>query len=473
MHSNRKSFWTVSGLVAAVCAGLAFVSGHDFAQAQRVDAGLSNQPPVALETDLVQRKILKGADGKAMVAITLTAGQRLPVVTPVQPPTDLVIVLDRSGSMQGRKLADAKQAVAGLVDKMMDGDRFCLVTYSNGVDTIFPLVKMDTSARAMAKRAIGRVHSGGGTNLGGGLQRGIDVLHHGADSARQRKVILISDGLANHGITDPQALGRMAAEGRLHHFSVSTVGVGYDFNEILMTTIADHGGGRYYYLENPNAFAQVFEKALQSTRQVSAASMQIRVTLPDGIQLVDAGGYPIERHQGHAFIQAGDLLSGQTRKLFFTYRVPTNSTGAIDMGEFSVTYQQAGARRDIRASKRLVLTCVEDEKAVLSSIDKTAWGEQVVKEEYSQLREKVADAIRSGRKERALRQIRTYEKDKRAMNRTIGSSSVQRNLDHDLKDLRQKIEDTFSGAPAAVEQKKKQNAKSLQYESYQIRRSKQ
>jgi hypothetical protein len=118
----------------------------------------------------------------------------------------------------------------------------------------------------------------------------------------------------------------------------------------------------------------------------------------------------------------------------------------------------------------LTLACVADQKAVLSSIDKAGWGEQVIREDYNQLKEAVADAIRSGRKQQALTKIQAYEERNRKVNAAVGSAKVAENLDTDVQVLRQRVEDTFSGAPAAVAEKKKQRAKALQYESYQIRR---
>jgi Ca-activated chloride channel family protein len=320
---------------------------------------------------------------------------------------------------------------------------------------------------------VGRVYAGGGTNLGGGLRRGIDSLSDRSGEYRQRKVILISDGLANHGITDPGALGRMAAGAMAYDASVSTVGVGYDFNEVLMTTIADHGAGSYYFLENPRAFARVFEKELESARHVAASSIEIRVPLGNGCRLIDAGGYPVEVDNGVAVIRPGDLMSGQTRKLFLTYRVPTDRAAKIDLGTVSVRYQSDGGPHRVSGEKRLSLACVADEKAVLSSIDREAWGEQVVKEDYSRLREAVAADIRTGKKEKALEKIRAYEADRRTINRSVGSAAVKRNLDHDVRNLRRSVEDAFDGAPAEVEQKQKAQSKMLQYESYKSRRDKQ
>jgi Ca-activated chloride channel family protein len=239
-----------------------------------------------------------------------------------------------------------------------------------------------------------------------------------------------------------------------------------------MTTIADHGAGRYYFLENPNAFAQVFEKEFKSTRNVAASSLELRIPLSDGIKLIHAGGYPIGYENGHAVVHPGDLLSGQERKLFLTYMIPTNKERDFDLGVFEVDYMSNGVAKRVVGNSGLTLACVADQKVVAASIDQAQWADQVIKEDYNQLKEEVAEAIRNGQKKAALVKIQEYEDHKRFVNAGVGSAKVSENLINDLPNLRQSVEETFAGAPAAVAEKKKQRSKALQYEAYQIRRDK-
>ena len=103
------------------------------------------------------------------------------------------------------------------------------------------------------------------------------------------------------------SLGNMATISTENGFAVSTVGVGSDFNEHLMTYIADRGAGNYYYLENPNLFAEVFLKEFKITRAAAATSVEVRIPLRDGLTVVDASGYPIQMKNGQAVIQQGNF----------------------------------------------------------------------------------------------------------------------------------------------------------------------
>ncbi len=472
MKQIKSSFIAVLALIVITGGALAYVSATEDRSGGSGTAVSAKDGPVSMTVRLVQDKVLKGSDGRASVALTLTADDIRQPEKPAMQHADLVVVLDRSGSMSGQKIHDARQAVLQLIERMTRNDRLAVVTYSNGVDTVWPLTPMSDANRRQAAAAVQRVFTGGGTNLGGGLSQGITALMQSPAQERQRKVILISDGLANQGITHPTALGKMAAGAAEHNFCVSTVGVGLDFNEVLMTTIADHGAGRYYFLEDPRTFAQVFDKELQATRTVAASGMEIRIPQVDGVRLINAGGYPITTQGNVAVLRPGDLLSGQERKLFLTFQVPTDKERSFDLGGLQTLFTANGVSRSLTHKATLSLACLADKKAVMASIDKEGWGEQVVQEDYSQLKEEVAEAIRMGKKDQALTKIREYEDRNRRVNAAVGSAKVTKNLDKDVKGLRQSVEDTFTGAPAAVAEKKKQRSKALQYESYQIRRDK-
>jgi Ca-activated chloride channel family protein len=427
---------------------------------------------VTLSGHLTQNKILCGGNGNVALSLTMTADEILDSDKKGAPHVDLVIVLDRSGSMQGRKIQDAKRAVLSLLSNLSRGDRFALVSYSNGVRRHSNLLKATATNRMLLRSAINEISAGGGTNLGGGLQEGINVLLAARRNGNLGKIILVSDGLANQGITNPTALGNMASIAVQREFAISTAGVGNDFNEHLMTTIANRGTGNYYYLENPNTFAAVFQKEFQNTRTSVATSTEVRIPLTGGISLVDAAGYPVEVKNNQAIFYPGDLLSGQTRKLFLTLSVPTNEEGNFEIKGISARYLHRGHPYTVKLSKPFRIACVKDQNEVFASIDKSEWEEKVLREDYNRLREEVATDIKKGNKKEAMDRINKYHDEQQSVNSVVGSSQVADNLDKDLESLRGVVKQTFQGEPAEVEHKQKKNAKVLQYEGYSGRRIK-
>ncbi len=476
MRWNRlKSFILIIALIAATGAAMAYTAGARKTWSSNWLRPTTHNPvtaigPVTLTGRLVQDKILQGSDGRVNLALTVHASDSYGSTVAESRNVDMVIVLDRSGSMQGRKIEDARQAVQMLLSNLSAKDRFALVTYSDGVQQVSPLNSVTENNREQLISVIQRITAGGGTNLGAGLQAAINLLASASENENARKVILISDGLANKGITDPDRLGNMAGIAVKKEFAVSTVGVGNNFNELLMTTIADRGAGNYYYLENPMAFAEVFQKELSLSKATLASNVSISLPLSNGISLVNAAGYPIKNQNNHAVFHPGDLRAGQTRKLFLTLQVPSALTGSYKIGKIKAHYIFNGQLMHTRFDESFTIACVKNEKEVRASIDKATWAEKVIREDYNRLKQEVAGDIKAGKKRKALQRINRYYREQESINQSVASKEVAQNLDKDLKDLRQRVEDTFRGAPAAVTAKQKSNSKAMQYEGYKGRR---
>ena len=470
-----KNFLLITVLMAATGAAMAYSSSRNNYFSQNRTNGLPQHQTVkngiiSVSGHLVQDKVLQGSDGTLGLNLTLQAEETAASNSGEPSNVDLVIVLDRSGSMKGRKIDDARQAVLKLLSSLGAKDRFALVTYSDGVQIASSLLNVNRKNRQLMESAVSRVRVGGGTNLGAGLQAGINLLGSFDRNTNAAKVILISDGLANKGITDVQALSGIAAVAVEKEFAVSTVGVGDEFNEYLMTAIADQGTGSYYYLENPAAFAEVFQKEFHDTRTSIVNNLKIQIPLKDSISLVDAAGYPINHKNGYAFFHPGSLHSGQTRKLYLTLRVPTDSNRNFELKNIKIVYHYNNQIYETTLEDSFTIACVQDQRKVFSSIDKTSWSEKVINEDFNRLKQEVAADLKSGKKQDAMQRIKKYRGEQKAVNAVVGSARVADNLDKDLKELETYVEGTFQGSPQAVRQKQKSNAKALQYDGYRGRR---
>jgi Ca-activated chloride channel family protein len=426
---------------------------------------------IAVNARLVQDKVLLGSDGQATLAMTLRASEADGAERAARPAVDLVVALDRSGSMNGRKIQDARRAVRALIDTLSPEDRLGIVTYSNFPETLSDLGPMTEAHRRELDALVREIRPGGGTNLGGGLEAGLALFATRPMDGHPHKLVLISDGLANHGVTDPHALGRMAAAGQSRAWVVSTVGVGNDFNEHLMTTLADYGGGTYTYMEDPAAFAAVFQQEYHHAAATAASGLTVSVPLPHGLQLIDAGGYPIEARDGMARFNPGSLRFGQTRTLYLTFQVPTDALATVSIQGLRLEFQNRDGRETIGLADAFTIACVEDPADVTASIHRERWAAQVVQEDFGRLKAAVADALREGDGEQARAHIEAYRREKEAINRVVASPEVSMNLGKDVEALGAMVQDTFAGRPEEVVSKQKKNAKVLQYEAYKERRA--
>src|SRR6266511_313727 len=174
-----------------------------------------------------------------------------------RPPLSLALVIDRSGSMAGRKLEVARECAAFLVRRLGPADRLAVVAYDDQVTLVAPLATLD---RPALLAAIAAIRPGNSTNLSGGWLKGMEQLQRAGDGPR--KVLLLSDGLANVGITDRGELASLARNAAAAGVGTTTIGFGDGFDEDLMTGMADAGGGRAYHAptaeQAPGIFAEEF-----------------------------------------------------------------------------------------------------------------------------------------------------------------------------------------------------------------------
>jgi Ca-activated chloride channel family protein len=465
-----KSFILILALIAATGAAMAF-SARDKKISPAPPATVSGSGPLTLSGHLVQTHVMKGSPGRVGLELVLSAAPGTERHSLGGRGIDLVVVLDRSGSMQGEKIDYARRALLDLIAGLTERDRLALFSYSDFVQAHGGLMAVNESNRRTLQTAVQSIHAGGATNLGGGLQAGIELIASAGRPGHPGRVILISDGLANRGVTDPEALARMAAGAAGKEFAVTTIGVGADFNEFLMTRIADHGAGSYYYLDNPAAFAETFQREFLTAASTAAAGIRLSLTLPPGVRIVEASGYPVAVSGETALLHPGSLRFGQTRRLFLTLEVPTSEPAQFALGRITASYRHGGETHEIFMDNAFTIACIDDEERVLSSIDRTLWERLVLNDDYNRLKQEVAAEISAGRADAARRRISAYTVRHQALNDRLGSAGVAQNLETEVKELERRVDETFQGPPAAVMEKQKSTAKSMQYEGYSNRRT--
>lgn len=272
-------------------------------------------------------------DGRLLM-IRATAAER-PEGDP-EPPIRLAVVIDRSGSMSGRKLDIAKRAAAGLIEHLRSEDLAAAVVYDDEVNVLFPL----STPSPQLSRTIGRVHSGGSTNLYGGWVTGAKLLVGGG------RVLLLSDGLANVGrFSDAANLsGHAKISYERYGVATSTVGIGEDFDEALMAGMARAGGGSHYFAHSPEAILEAFKR-----ERYLVASLAI-----DGAKV----------SFGNVVVEIGQLLEGETKTVAVRVdKLPKKAT---------LTYMDAKTEAREKAEIELPQTYANVPLATATMIDQEA-----------------------------------------------------------------------------------------------------
>jgi Ca-activated chloride channel family protein len=201
-------------------------------------------------------------------------------------PKRLSLVVDRSGSMDGQPLHEALKCVEHIAGCMTPQDRISVVVYDDNVNVLMPLGPV-TSAEEL-KRLLATVDSGGSTNLFGGWQDGAKQLEKGQDSSISR-VILLSDGQANHGLLEQDAIEVHCREWLANGVSTTTVGLGRGFNEDLMIAMAKAGGGQQYYGQTAADLFDSFDEELSLLQALCLRQLSLKLIPAQGVIIEPLG----------------------------------------------------------------------------------------------------------------------------------------------------------------------------------------
>ncbi len=421
---------------------------------------------VSFTGQLDRSAVQVGGDGLVRMELVLAAarGEERAVR---RVPTDLLVVLDRSGSMGGEKLEDARQAIRELVSQLGPEDRFALVTYSDGAELSIPLAVAAPETRQGWLATVARIEASGGTNMSSGLDLALENVTRLRAAGHAPRMILISDGLANQGDASPEGLigrAKRAAEAEL---ALTTVGVGADFNEYLMTALADAGGGNYYFVERGTELAPIFAREFGATRSTVASAVAVEITPADGVRVVDAAGYPLEQSAGRIVIRPGTLFGGQERRIWVTLAVPHDAPAEHALGRFALSYKEGTTVRTVAFDQTPQVACVASREDFLAAVDAPAWARSVVVEGFNKMQDEVARQVKAGKREEARAAMEAFRRDAGAINERVRSPAVQRKLDA-IGEMESKVADAFEG----TDQKDKQNAlsKGQAAAAYDLRR---
>lgn len=251
---------------------------------------------------------------------------------------NLALVLDRSGSMAGEKIAHARRAARHLVDQLDERDRLTLITFGSEVNTLVESVQATPAAKQRLHQAIDGISELGGTNISGGLEAALAELVSHKSAYSVSRVVLLSDGQANMGIVSPEGLSALARNIASHGIGLSTIGVGLDFNELVMEALADYGGGAYHFLSDSEQLTSIFARELQQATATVASGVQLTIRPSNGAAPQEAYGYLAESDGDALRVRLPDFASGERRKVMIRLLVPANQIGALHVADLRLDY---------------------------------------------------------------------------------------------------------------------------------------
>jgi Ca-activated chloride channel homolog len=279
--------------------------------------------------------------------------ERLPEsARPARRPVTVALVLDRSGSMAGEKLRMAKAAALALADRLAERDRLALVAFDDQIDLLLPPTRVDAAARARLRSLLGEIEARGTTALHAAWLTGCHAIAGDAapdaDEALAR-CFLLTDGLANVGLTDPELMAAEAAGVRARAgVGTSTFGIGEDYNEALLGPLAAGGGGQFHHLRSAGAIATTFVNELGEMLATVASHARLEIEVEPGVEVQVISAYlgqPAGGDSRRVVIGVGDLASGEERPIVVQLGFPAPAGRLAQTVRARLVWRADGAER--------------------------------------------------------------------------------------------------------------------------------
>ncbi len=291
---------------------------------------------VALTRVSPERRLIAPEGGSLRhIAFNMQVAPAIPGEPADRPKLRLALVVDRSGSMSGAKLQTAKYAALAVLDRLTAQDEAVIVVFDHEVQVLQPLGPVTEDYRMQARLALGQLEPGGNTALHEGWLTGcLAIAPEGMDlrGTELARCFLLTDGQANHGITDPEQIATQVHDVRNQAgVSTSTFGIGDDYAEDLLGTMAVAGGGQFHHLRTVDEIAKTFAGELGELLTVAAPSVRLEVAAPHrGVRAETISHYRTEHltdGQTGWVVNIGDLIHNEQRQAVMRFRFPAGSEG--------------------------------------------------------------------------------------------------------------------------------------------------
>ena len=319
----------------------------------------------------------------------------------------LSLVVDASGSMAGAPLQFAVDAAQRVVRQLSSEDRLSVVSFDESVTDHIACEPMTDVGRERALKALEGIRVGGSTNLSGGWLRGAEHVarHMESGSGLQNRVIVLSDGHANAGITDPAELAEHARQLSERGLYSSTVGIGDGYHGATLEAIAVQGGGLHHRAARPHEIIEVVTAELEEIRLTAAEHINLVIRHAPDVRIKSLNEFPTSHTAGESSCRLGSLASGASRVAIFSVKFPACEPGTQCAFEVQTTWREPGAM-DIFSSEPVTLhaTSAEGKDNNAQPYD-PALTEEIAKVWQAKIVRQIVQLNREGRYAESLKRL--------------------------------------------------------------------
>lgn len=271
-------------------------------------------------------------------------------------PLNLALVIDKSGSMQGdNKMIRVKESLQMMIGKLNKDDIVSIITFDTEARTLVSATRVGNGIEL--KNAIASIQPGGGTNLNSGLMLGYEQAEKNYKKDATNRVILLTDGIANVGETDPKKIAVASSEFNAQGIDLSTIGVGIDLDKDLLKTLATSGRGLFHFVADSKDIEKVFSTELQSLISPVARRAELSVDYDAGLKLEKVFGYSPKADKNSVTIPIDDMNSGLTQVVMMEFKFKNNEAAKTSYPvKIRLSYFDIEKQKMVEETQNAVLT---------------------------------------------------------------------------------------------------------------------
>ncbi len=309
-----------------------------------------------IDARLGHASLAQDSAGETYLFASLTGGES----SQGTPPLSLAIAIDRSGSMKGDRLANALAAAVGTVERMRDGDSVSVIAFDTRAVAVVSQELISSASKPRIAAQIRSIGLGGDTCISCGLDRALSELATSGTRDHVSRILLLSDGATNHGITDMAGMRALSARVRDAGVSISTIGVDVDFDEKMMAAIAQESTGRHYFVASPAGLPAIFAQEFDSLLSSVAQDAELHVDLAPGVEIDQVFDRSFRREgSSSVVVPFGSFGAKQEKTILIKLRVPTGARVSAPVATMRVDYRDLRSRADAHCGGVLAARVVD------------------------------------------------------------------------------------------------------------------
>ena len=390
-------------------------------------ATAATPPAVATSIEIDRPVVLAGDLHPIYVLVRFAAPEPDTAPDRQRPPLNIALVLDRSGSMEeAGKLPYLKKAAKAILGRMSPRDFLAVVEYDDKVTVAWPSSPVESPE--LVARVIDALTPRDSTDLVAGMMEGVAQVRASLGESTVNRVLLLSDGLANHGVTDPVEIRGLVRRARDQGVPVTTLGLGLEYDEDLMQDIASNSGGAYYYIENPTQTAAIFQRELSTLFRTTARDVDLRFVPGEVVKAVQVFGYASRREDGATVVEFPDFHAGEQRSLVLRLEINPGGAGPARLGVLRFDYENVGDGGRHGHSEELTVDVTRDADRVRHAANREAVVEAALVEAEAEHRASLR-LLDSGLWEEAEQRLQKLAAELTARNAAIGDVRLAKKIE--------------------------------------------